>query len=176
MHALLILFICMGKIIWYHGDGQIVLSLEKQRHETDILGCVCSHPHCLIAPKPHTSAAGYPWESALAVLQEAMPSQASSPTTKRGTWLEMPAPICEPKWLCSASVQLRGGLTHSFGKKTALTFGNQLLQLLVKSLSVAFPPEPHVGRVVLSVALIDCAHSKDLPPVSCQEEFPFPTV
>lgn len=74
--------------------------------------------------------------------------------------------------LCSA----REDLARSFGKKTALTFGNQLLQLLVESLSVAFPPEPHVGRVVLSVALIDCAHRKDLPPVSCQEEFPFPAV
>lgn len=60
--------------------------------------------------------------------------------------------------------------------KTALTFGNQLLQLLVKPLPVAFPPEPHVGGVVLSVALVDCAHGKDLPPVPCQEEFPFPAV
>lgn len=51
MSALLILFICMWKIIWYHGDGQTTLSLERQRHERDILGCVCSHPHCLFAPQ-----------------------------------------------------------------------------------------------------------------------------
>lgn len=65
-----------------------------------ILGCVCSHPHCLVAPKPHVPGAEILWETALAVLLEGMPGQPSSPITRRGTWLEMPAPICEPKWLC----------------------------------------------------------------------------
>lgn len=137
---------------------------------------MCSHPHCLLAPTPQVSGVEIPWETALAALLEAMPSQASSPIARRGTWLEMPAPACEPKWLCSASAHLGRAWHVHLVKKTALTFGNQLLQLLVESLSVAFPPEPHIGGVVLSVALVDCAHSKDLPPVSCQEEFPFPAV
>lgn len=56
------------------------------------------------------------------------------------------------------------------------TFCNELLQVWVKSQPMAFPPEPHVGRVVLSVALINSTHGKELPPVSCQEKFPFPAV
>jgi len=176
MPGLLILFIHTWKIIWYHGDGQTVLSLEGQKHDRDILRCVCSHPHCLLAPKHHTSAVETLWETALAVLQEAMPSQASSPIARRGT---SAGDACShlraqmaPLSFCSA----QGGPGMLIWQKTALTFGNQLLQLLVESLPVAFPPEPHVGRVVLSVALVDCAHSEDLPPVSCQEEFPFPAV
>lgn len=141
-----------------------------------ILLCLCSQPHCLLAPEPHVSGAEILWEIALAVLLEEMPSHTSSPIARTGTWLEMPAPICEPKWLRSAPAHLRRAWHVHLVKRIALTFGNQLLQLLVKPLSVAFPPEPHIGGVVLSVALVDCAHSKDLPPVSCQEEFPFPAV
>lgn len=50
------------------------------------------------------------------MLWEAMPSQATSPSTRRGAWLETPAPIHEPKWLCSA----QEGLAHPFGKKQPL--------------------------------------------------------
>lgn len=46
---------------------------------------------------------------------------------------------------------------------------------MVEAQSMAFPPQPHVGGVMVSVAVIDGAHGEgQLPPVSGQQQLLFP--
>lgn len=46
-----------------------------------------------------------------------------------------------------------------------LTFGNYIFNILIEAQSVAFPPQAHVGGIILSIALIGSAHCKKLPSV-----------
>lgn len=55
-----------------------------------------------------------------------------------------------------------------------LTFPDEIFDFLVKAKPVTFPPQPHVGRVVLPATLIRGAHGKQLPPVPGQKQLLLP--
>lgn len=60
--------------------------------------------------------------------------------------------------------------------RLALTFPNEGCDLGVEALSVALPPEAHVGGVVLPAALVHRAHGEELPAIPGPEEFALPAV
>lgn len=67
--------------------------------------------------------------------------------------------------------------TYSYKAQVdAFTFLYELFDVWVKSHPVAFTPQPHVGWIVASAALIHRAHREQLTPVSMQEQSVFPSV
>lgn len=54
------------------------------------------------------------------------------------------------------------------------TFPDEVLDLLVEAQPMALPPQPHVGGVILSAALISGAHGEQLPPVPGQQQLLLP--
>lgn len=58
----------------------------------------------------------------------------------------------------------------------ALTFSNQVLDVLVEPEAVAFAPQTHVGGVILAAALVSGAHGEKLPSVARHEQLAFPAV
>lgn len=58
----------------------------------------------------------------------------------------------------------------------ALTFSDDVLDVLVKAEPVAFAPQAHVGGVVLAAALVRGAHGEQLPPIARHQELSFPAI
>jgi len=61
-------------------------------------------------------------------------------------------------------------------KRHCPTFSNKVLDILIKSKSMAFAPQPHVGGVILPAALIGGAHGEQLPSVPRQQQLLLPVV
>lgn len=67
--------------------------------------------------------------------------------------------------------------TYSYKAQVdVFTFLYELFDVWIKSHPVAFAPQPHVGWIVASAALIRRAHREQLTPVSIQQQSVFPSV
>lgn len=75
--------------------------------------------------------------------------------------------------------RFRGAALRSAAPRLAskrLPFPNQGRDLGVEALSVALPPEAHVGGVVLPAALVGGAHGEELPAIAAWRSLPLPAV
>jgi len=66
--------------------------------------------------------------------------------------------------------------THTHVVFSILTFTDEVLDALVEAEPMAFPPQPHVGRVIPPAALIRGAHGEQLPPAAGQQQLLLPAL